>query len=95
MNFIADNLQWIKADWRAYKLRFALECLAWFISIACSLAMAITAPDVPLAKIYPFLICGCLIYTWAAYTRKSFGMLANYMLLSTIDSIALYRLLTH
>jgi len=34
------------------------------------------------------------MYAWAAYTRKSFGMLANYLLLVTIDIVGLLRMLT-
>jgi hypothetical protein len=33
------------------------------------------------------------LYAWASYTRKSFGMLANYILLTTIDSIGLIRMI--
>jgi len=43
--------------------------------------------------LYPVWITGCAIYAWAAWTRRSFGMLANYVLLTTIDSIALIRML--
>jgi len=32
------------------------------------------------------------MYAWASYSRKSFGMLANYLLLVSIDSVGLYRL---
>ena len=32
------------------------------------------------------------LLAWASYTRKSFGMLANYLLLTTIDSIGLIRM---
>jgi len=32
-------------------------------------------------------------YAWAALSRKSFGMLANYMLLVGIDSVGLVRML--
>jgi hypothetical protein len=34
------------------------------------------------------------MYAWASWTRKSFGMLANYLLLTTIDTIGLVRMLT-
>jgi hypothetical protein len=54
--------------------------------------MALTVPTPPLATLYPIWIVGCCIYAWAAWTRKSSGMLANYLLLVTIDSIALLRL---
>jgi hypothetical protein len=33
------------------------------------------------------------LYAWAAYTRKSFGMLANYILLTTIDTVGLIRMM--
>jgi len=33
------------------------------------------------------------MYAWASYTRKSFGMLANYILLTTIDTYGLIRMI--
>jgi len=47
----------------------------------------------PLLILYPIWITGCAMYAWASYTRKSFGMLANYLLLVTIDVIGLVRML--
>ena len=38
-------------------------------------------------------ILGCAMYGWASWTRRSFGMLANYLLLVTIDSIGLMRMI--
>jgi len=70
-----------------------MEVLAWAISIGCSVTMAATVPTPPLLALYPVWITGCAIYAWAAWTRRSFGMLANYVLLTTIDSVALIRLL--
>ena len=70
-----------------------VEITAWAISIGCSITMAITVPNPPLLLLYPIWIAGCALYGWAAYTRKSFGMLANYMLLVTIDMIGLVRML--
>ena len=70
-----------------------MEVLAWAISIGCSVTMAATVPNPPLIALYPVWITGCGIYAWAAWTRRSFGMLANYVLLTTIDSIALIRML--
>ena len=84
---------WIRDDWQSNKLRFVIELLAWAVSIGCSITMALTVPNPPLLGLYPVWISGCAMYTWAAYTRKSFGMLANYLLLVTIDSIGLIRML--
>ena len=84
---------WIRDDWYSNKFRFVVELLAWAISIGCSITMALTVPNPPLLVLYPVWIAGCAMYAWAAYTRKSFGMLANYILLTTIDTVGLLRML--
>lgn len=84
---------WVRDDFRSHPVRFAIELVAWAISIGCSIAMAITVPNPPLLVLYPLWIAGCSMYAWAAWTRRSFGMLANYLLLTTIDSVGLIRML--
>jgi hypothetical protein len=84
---------WIKEDWRSNNVRFMVEIIAWGISIGCSFTMAVTVPNPPLLVLYPIWITGCGLYAWAAFTRRSFGMLANYILLTTIDTIGLLRML--
>ena len=84
---------WIKNDFRSHPFRFCIELLAWAISIGCSITMATTVPNPPLLVLYPIWITGCALYAWAAFTRKSFGMLANYLLLVSIDAIGLARML--
>ena len=86
--------EWIKDDWQSNRWRFIVELVAWGISIGCSITMALTVPNPPLLVLYPIWIIGCALYAWAAYTRKSFGLLANYLLLTTIDTIGLIRMLT-
>lgn len=97
MNFLANvfggTIEWIKDDWRSHPARFIVELVAWAISIGCSIAMALTVPTPPLMVLYPIWIIGCAMYGWAAWTRKSFGMLANYLLLTTIDSVGLIRMI--
>jgi cellulose synthase/poly-beta-1,6-N-acetylglucosamine synthase-like glycosyltransferase len=90
---VLNTFTWIKDDWKSHKLRFCLEVLAWAISIGCSLTMAVTVPTPPLLVLYPIWITGCAIYAWCAYSRRSFGMLANYILLTTIDTVGLIRML--
>ena len=87
------TIEWIKDDYKTHPLRFFIEVLAWAVSIGCSITMAITVPNPPLLALYPVWISGCAMYAWAAWTRKSFGMLANYILLTTIDTIGLIRML--
>jgi hypothetical protein len=87
------TIDWIKDDYNTHPFRFFIELLAWAISIGCSITMASTVPNPPLLTLYPIWISGCAMYAWAAYTRKSFGMLANYILLVSIDAIGLVRML--
>ena len=90
---LKPTFDWIQDDWRSNRFRFCVELLAWAISIGCSITMAVTVPTPPLLALYPVWILGCALYAWAAYTRKSFGMLANYILLTTIDTFGLARML--
>ena len=92
-NIVVGIFQWIKDDYRTHPFRFGVELLAWAISIGCAVTMAFTVPNPPLLILYPIWITGCALYAWAAWTRKSFGMLANYILLTTIDTIGLIRML--
>lgn len=92
-DIVAGIFSWIKDDYKTHPFRFCVELLAWAISIGCSVTMALTVPNPPLIMLYPVWITGCALYAWAAFTRKSFGMLANYILLTTIDTIGLIRML--
>ena len=92
-NILAGIIEWIRDDFKSHPLRFVVELLAWGLSIGCSVTMAITVPNPPLLLLYPVWISGCAMYAWAAWTRRSFGMLANYILLTTIDTVGLIRML--
>lgn len=92
IDFFKPTLEWIRDDWTSNRFRFCIEVLAWAISIGCSITMASTVPTPPLLTLYPIWISGCAMYAWASWTRKSFGMLANYILLVSIDTIGLIRM---
>ena len=92
-DILLSTLDWIKDDFKSHPVRFVLELAAWALSIGCSVTMALTVPNPPLMVLYPIWIVGCGLYAWAAWTRKSFGMLANYLLLTTIDTVGLIRML--
>ena len=94
IDLFKPTVDWIKDDYTSYPFRFIIELLAWAISIGCSITMAVTVPNPPLIILYPIWISGCCMYAWASWTRQSFGMLANYFLLVTIDSIGLIRMLS-
>jgi hypothetical protein len=89
------TIDWIRDDYRTHPLRFCVELVAWAVSIGCSITMAATVPNPPLILLYPIWISGCAMYAWAAFTRKSFGMLANYILLTSIDTIGLIRMIVN
>ena len=92
IELLKPTFDWIKDDYTSNRFRFCVELLAWAFSIGCSITMALTVPTPPLLTLYPIWIFGCSLYAWAAYTRKSFGMLANYILLTTIDTVGLLRM---
>jgi hypothetical protein len=91
---LSSMVRWIQDDWQSNPFRFIIEISAWAISIGCSFIMAFTVPNPPLMILYPLWIIGCMMYAWAAWTRKSLGLLANYLLLTIIDTIGLVRLVT-
>jgi hypothetical protein len=95
IDLFKPTIDWIQDDFRSNPFRFCIELLAWAISIGCSITMAVTVPSPPLLVLYPIWISGCAMYAWASYTRKSFGMLANYILLVSIDTIGLVRMLVN
>lgn len=90
---VEDTLLWALRDYQSHPLRFLIEILAWILSIGCSVTMALTVPNPPLLILYPIWIVGCALYSWAAWSRNSFGMLANYLLLTTIDTIGLINMM--
>jgi hypothetical protein len=92
-DILLNTFDWIRDDFKSHRTRFVIELLAWAISIGCSITMALTVPTPPLLALYPVWIFGCALYAWASWTRKSFGMLANYILLTTIDTVGLLRMI--
>ena len=93
-NTVVNVFRWAKNDFHSWPLRFTLEITAWALSIICSVWMALTVPHPPFLILYPLFITQCAIFAWSAWTRKSTGLVANYLLLVTIDSMALIRLIT-
>lgn len=92
---IQSTINWIRKDFHSHPVRFTLEIVAWVMSIACSITMALTVPNPPFLILYPIFITQCAIFGWSAWTRKSSGMVANYLLLVSIDSVGLFRLITN
>lgn len=84
---------WANKDFKEWPLRFILEITAWAMSIICAAWMGMTLPNPPFLILYPLFIIQCLIFCWAAWTRRSTGMVANYILLVSIDTVALIRLI--
>ena len=90
-----STVDWIKEDYATHPVRFVLELLAWFMSIGCTIWMGYTLPNPPFIFLYPLFVVQCTIFGWAAWTRGSTGMIANYLLISTIDVIAYIRMISN
>ena len=94
MKLIAPNiLKYINHDYSTNPFRFVVEVTAWLLSIGCAVTMALTVPTPPLIILYPIFIAQCVMFGCCAYSRRSFGMIANYALLVTIDCVGLARML--
>lgn len=93
MILLSDTIDWISQDYRSWPFRFVIEVMAWTMSIGANIMFALTVPAVPFLLYLTITVTSCAMYAWAAWTRRSFGMLANYLLLTTVDSIALTRVL--
>lgn len=91
-NLVGNTIEWIREDWQSSPVRCVLEIIAWILSITCSFIMMLTVPDPPFLLLYPLFVLQCAIFAWASWTRQSVGLLSNYILLATIDMIALTRL---
>lgn len=93
MKALGRVAKFVEEDWKSNPVRFILETIAWFLSIGASVIMALTVPNPPLLIVYIFWVVGCGLYAWCALTRGSFGMLANYILLTAIDTYGLIAIL--
>jgi len=93
INAVQGVVTWAQADFHVWPTRFVLEITAWFLSIGCAVTMALTLPNPPFLILYPLFITQCAIFGWAAWTRRSTGMVANYLVLVAIDVTGLIRLL--
>lgn len=93
-NFFQPTIQWIQQDYNERPTRFILELLAWFMSISCTIVMGLTLPNPPFIVLYPLFMIQCSIFAWAAWTRGSTGMVANYLLITSIDLVAYIRMIT-
>lgn len=93
LDAIVDVFKWAKEDYKEFRVRFILEVVAWMGSIGCAIVMAITLPHPPFIFLYPIFMMQCAIFGWVSYTRKSFGMMCNALLLVSIDITAYTRLL--
>jgi len=92
MNNILLNIwTWVREDFKSNRLRFCLESTAWVLSVGCALIMALTVPNPPLKYLYIPWVTSTFVYAGCAFSRGSFGMLANYLLLFLIDVTALVR----
>ena len=93
IDLLNNTFAYIKKDHQEWPLRFYAEVFAWACSVASAIIFAATVPTVPVIPLYSIFISGCCAAAWTCYTRGSFGLLANYVFLVTIDCIGLARML--
>lgn len=82
---IENIVAWIKEDWHNNPVRFCLEVLCWLDSLACAIIVNTTVPNLPFLVLYPLWVTGTLAYAWCAWSRGSFGMLATFLMIASMD----------
>ena len=87
------TITYIQKDWEENHIRFLIEVYAWACSVISAIIFAVTVPNIPVVLLYSIFISGCVATIWTCYTRGSFGLVANYLCLVTIDSFGLIRFL--
>ena len=80
-----DIWNWIQEDWCNNPVRFCLEVLCWLDSLACAIIVNTTVPNLPFLVLYPLWVTGTLAYAWCAWSRGSFGMLATFLMIASMD----------
>ena len=63
------------------------------VSLITSIIFATTVPNIPVVELYTLYITGCIAALYCAWTRGSFGLLVNYLILVSIDTFGLIRFL--
>jgi hypothetical protein len=91
---LANVWMYIQRDYQEWPLRFFVELFAWACSVTSAVIFAATVPDIPVIPLYAIFISGCCASAWTCWTRGSFGLLANYIFLITIDCIGLARMIS-
>lgn len=84
-DLIKNIWSWISEDWQQNPFRFCLEVVCWINSLATAIIINVTVPDLPFLLLYPLWISGTLAYAWCAWSRGSFGMLATFMMIASMD----------
>jgi hypothetical protein len=90
---IENTWAWIREDWKQNPLRFCVEVLCWLDSLVCAIIVNTTVPNLPFTLLYPLWISGTLAYAWCAWSRGSFGMLATFLMIASMDTVGWMKVL--
>lgn len=93
MRMLRGIAKYVRDDWRSSPTRVVAEVFAWCCSVVSAVIFAATAPHLPIVQIYTIFMSGAAAAAWAAYTRGSFGLLANYVFIISIDAVGLVKML--
>ena len=90
-DWLSATWGYIQRDFNQWPLRFCAEVFAWACSVVSAIIFAASVPNIPVIPLYSIFIAGCCASAWTCWTRGSFGLLANYIFLITIDAVGLIR----
>ena len=86
-------VNFIKNDWKSNRIRLIGECVAMICNIGSAITLAVTIHNPNMYMVYGLFLIASLILIFCAYSRKSFGFMALYIMFVLIDGTGLTRLL--
>ena len=90
---INNAFEFVRADYRSYPLRFIIEAISWTGALINTTIITVTVPSPPWLICYSIWVVGCLMCSWAAYTRKSTWGMVSCLAFAIIDGIGLIKIL--
>ena len=87
------TIEWIKEDYKSNPFRFICEVIGMFSNLIASLILMWFSPNPPMFIAYIFFLVATCFLMYGAFSRKSFGFTAMYLVYLAIDGIGFIKTL--
>ena len=87
------TIEWIKEDYTSNPFRFICEVIGMISNLIASLILMWYSPNPPMFIAYIFFLVATCFLMYGAFSRKSFGFTAMYLVYLAIDGIGFIKTL--